>query len=173
MFCSSLPPLFFFLNNVLLCVFLLGREDCGCESTWTAAGAMLLLLLLLAMSARPVLLPLHALLRVHPPSLCCVSPSVLQYDGMDSSWRLLLCWTTHIFDVLVRNLHYRLRSLYNYAYLISIMTYIMLLFSTGTKVVSCLRRQTLSCHTIVNSKGESDQSLWVHTSYGILYKEIS
>mgnify|MGYP007076046672 CR=1 FL=1 len=67
-----------------------GREDCGCGSTWTTVGVVLLLLLwwtaraffivhlylrlrllLFALSARPVLLlPLHALLLLAlPPSL--------------------------------------------------------------------------------------------------------
>ena len=67
----------FFLMCYVIVRFLFGggREDCGCGSTWTAAGAvlllllcwtsraflslhLLLLLLLLRMSARPVLLRL-------------------------------------------------------------------------------------------------------------------
>ena len=91
---------------VSVCVFLMcyvtvrflfggGRQNCGCGSTWTIAGAvlllllcwtarlflsvylpLLLLLLLLVVSVRPdVLLPLRALLRVLPPSLLCHSVS--------------------------------------------------------------------------------------------------
>ena len=79
-----------FFLNFLTVRFLVGggREDCGSGCTWTAAGAVLLLLfcwaahafnnghlllLLLAMSARPVLLlPLHALLLALPPSTVAI-----------------------------------------------------------------------------------------------------
>ena len=98
------PAPFVLCVCVCVCVFLMcyvtvrflfggGREDCGCGSTWTIAGAVLLLLLcwtarlflsvyllLLVVSARPdVLLPLRALMRVLPPSLLCHSVSASWY----------------------------------------------------------------------------------------------
>ena len=44
-----------------------------------------------------LLLPLRALLRLLPPTLCCLFPAVLQRDGLDISWRLLLCWAARAF----------------------------------------------------------------------------
>ena len=78
-----------------------GRQNCWCGSTWTIAGAVLLLLLcwaarlflsvhlfllLLAVSARPdVLLPLRALLRVLPPSLLASAFEIFTF--FSQTWR--------------------------------------------------------------------------------------
>ena len=80
-----------------------GRQNCWCGSTWTIAGAVLLLLLcwtvclflnvhllLLAVSARPdVLLPLRALLRVLLPSLLASAFEIFTF--FSQTWRSVAC----------------------------------------------------------------------------------
>ena len=106
MCCSSLPPLFcvFFLMCYFafsgwgreggLCVRVPGQQLALCSSSCSVGQRACSSACTYSCSCSPFS---AALLRLLPPTLCCLFPAVLQCDGLDISWRLLLCWAAHAF----------------------------------------------------------------------------